>query len=127
MSLTEELAKLREALAERAGLGDQLESKREMEHFVSFRSLREATEATTHFEQAGWQVDADIEQDQHSRFPLRVYRIQRIDVEHAENALRSVHSITLKHGGSYDGFGAVFIEADGTEPRGFFGRLFGNP
>lgn len=130
MSLIEELAKLRRALAERAALGDQLEARRELEHFVSFRSLREVTEAADHFERSGWQVDRTEGQDANSRFLLRVYRDQRLDVESAEQALRSVHGITVKHGGSYDSFGARFIDAeDGqdTEPKGFFGRLFGNP
>ncbi len=127
MSLAEELAKLRRALAQRAALGDQLDARREMEHFVSFRSLREVTEAAEHLERSGWQVDRSQEQDANSRFLLRVYREQPLDVESAEQALRGVHAITAKHGGTYDGFGAVVIDAEGSEPKGFFGRLFGTP
>lgn len=126
VSLQEELAKLRRALAERAALGDQLDAKRELEHFVSFRALREMNEAAAHFERAGWQVDRTEGQDANSRYLLRVYRDQAIDVESAEHALRNVHAITVKHGGTYDGFGAMFIDAPDSEPRGFFGRLFGN-
>lgn len=125
MSLTEELATLRKELAERAALGDQLDAKREMEHFVSFRSLREVTEAAGHFERSGWQVDRTEGQDANSRYLLRAYREQTLDVENAEQALRGVYSITEKHGGSYDGFGARFIAAEGSERQGFFGRLFG--
>ncbi|MGB9036287.1 hypothetical protein BLJ79_05445 [Arthrobacter sp. UCD-GKA] len=127
MSLVEELAKLRRALAERAALGDQLDAKREMEHFVSFRSLREVTEAADHFERSGWDVDRSGGQDANSRYLLRVYREQPLDVWSAEQALRGVHAVTEKHGGTYDGFGAVFIDAEGSEPKGFFGRLFGTP
>ena len=127
MSLIEELAKLRRALAERAALGDQLDTPRELEHFVSFRSLREVTEAADHFERSGWLVDRTEGQDDNSRFLLRVYREQPLDVERAEQALRVVHAITLKHGGSYDSFGARFINAEGSEPQGFFGRFFGTP
>lgn len=126
VSLQEELARLRRALAERAALGDQLDAKRELEHFVSFRALREMNEAAAHFERAGWQVDRTEGQDDNSRYLLRVYRDQAIDVESAEHALRNVHAITGKHGGTYDGFGAMFIDAPDSEPRGFFGRLFGN-
>jgi regulator of RNase E activity RraB len=126
VSLQEELSKLRRALAERAALGDQLDAKRELEHFVSFRALREVNEATAHFEQTGWQVDRAEEQDANSRYLLRVYRMQAIDVENAEHALRNVHAITEKHGGTYDGFSAIFIDAADSEPKGFFGRLFGN-
>lgn len=126
MSLPEELAKLRRSLSERAALGDQLDAKREMEHFVSFRSLREVTEGAGHLERSGWQVDRTEGQDANSRYLLRAYRTQPLDVESAERALREVYAITGKHGGSYDGFGAVFIDAEGSEPKGFFGRLFGN-
>jgi regulator of RNase E activity RraB len=126
VSLQEELGRLRRALAERAALGDQLDAKREFEHFLSFRSLREVTEAATHLERAGWQVDRTGGQDPNSRFLLRVYRHQAIDVESAEHALRNVHAIAAKHGGTYDGFGAMFIDAADSERKGFFGRLFGN-
>lgn len=127
VSLQEELGKLRRALAERAALGDQLDARREMEHFTSFRSLREMNEAAAHFERSGWDIDRSEGQDSNSRFLLRVYRDQAIDVESAEHALRNIHAITEKHGGTYDGFGAMFIDAADSEPRGFFGRLFGNP
>lgn len=125
MTLNEEVATLHRELAERATRGDQLDTKREMEHFVSFRSLREVTDAAGHFERSGWQVDRTEGQDANSRYLLRVYREQRLDVENAEQALRGVYSITEKHGGSYDGFGARFIGVEGSEPLGFFGRLFG--
>ncbi|GAA5226031.1 ribonuclease E inhibitor RraB [Paeniglutamicibacter antarcticus] len=127
MSLNEELATLRKELAERAALGDQLVTKREMEHFMSFRSLREVTEAAGHLERSGWQVDRTEGQDANSRYLLRAYREQTLDVESAEQALRGVYAITDKHGGSYDGFGARLITAEGSEPQGFFGRLFGTP
>lgn len=125
MPLNEQLATLRKELAERAALGDQLEARRELEHFVSFRSLREVTEAASHLERSGWEVDRTEGQDANSRYLLRAYREQALDVESAEQALRGVYSITEKHGGRYDGFGARFIPAEGSEPQGFFGRLFG--
>lgn len=123
MPLEEALDRLRSSLSDRAEIGDQLEVKREMEHFVSYRSLRQATAACAHFERAGWSVDASEGQDTDGRFPIRVYKEQAMDAQSAERSLRAVYAINEQHQGSYDDFGAVLVMPEGIRPPGFFSRL----
>ena len=125
MSLEMELEQLRRSLTERAELGDQLEAKREVEHFVSYPSAQQAKEACAHFESAGWSVDRSADRDTSGLFPVRVYRRQAMDAEHAEQSIRAVYAINEQHHGYYDGFGAMVVMAEGSEPPGFFSRLFG--
>ncbi len=125
MSLETELERLRRSLNERAELGDLLEAKREVEHFVSYASAQQAQDACAHFESAGWSVDRSDGQDANGLFPVRVYRRQAIDAESAERSIRAVYAINEQHHGYYDGFGAMVVLAEGSEPQGFFSRLFG--
>lgn len=125
MSLETELERLRSSLSDRAEIGDQLEAKREMEHFVSYRSQRQALAARAHFERAGWSVDDSEGQDTDGRFPLRVYKEQPMDASSAEHSLRAVYAINEQHEGRYDDFGAVLVLAEGNRPPGFLGRLMG--
>lgn len=125
MSLEMELERLRRSLSERAELGDLLQAKREVEHFVSYASAQQAEDACAHFESAGWSVDRSDGQDANGLFPVRVYRRQALDAEHAERSIRAVYAINEQHQGYYDGFGAMVVLAEGSEPPGFFSRLFG--
>lgn len=125
MLLEAELERLRRSLSDRASVGDQLEVTREMEHFVSYTSQRQASEACAHFERAGWSVDTSDGQDTDGRFPIRVYKEQAMDVQSAEHALRAVYAITMQHEGRYEDFGAVMIMAEDSEPQSFLGRLLG--
>ncbi|MGL3807494.1 ribonuclease E inhibitor RraB [Paeniglutamicibacter sp. R2-26] len=125
MSLELELERMRRSLSERAANGDLLDAKREVEHFVSYAAEQHAEEACAHFESAGWSVDRSESQDANGLFPVRVYRRQALDAEHAERSIRAVYAINEQHRGYYDGFGAVAVLAEGSEPPGFFRRLFG--
>lgn len=125
MTLETELGRLRQSLNNRAAMGEMLEAKREMEHFVSFTTLREASAACAHFERAGFSTDSSAGQDDEGRFPIRVYREQSMDAHSAEQSLRTVYDINRKHNGVYEDFGAVVIMPEGSRPAGFFSRLLG--
>lgn len=125
MPLEAELERLRRSLSDRAAIGDQLGAKREMEHFVSYISQRQALDACAHFERAGWSVDASEGQDTDGRFPIRVYKEQAMDAHSAEHSLRAIYAINEQHEGRYDDFGAVLIMPEGAPPPGFLSRLLG--
>lgn len=125
MTLETELGRLRRSLNDRAAMGDMLDSKREVEHFVSYLTLREATAACAQFERAGFSTDDSAGQDDTGRFPIRVYREQAMDAHSAEQSLRTIYAINDLHRGRYEDFGAVLVLPEGSRPPGFFSRLLG--
>lgn len=101
-------------VAERRHLGDHPESPRVVEHVAFFRTHGRAESAAGDLQQLGFAVTS-VER-RGLRVAATFSRTDRVDEAAAEAFTRQAVGVVLRHGGSYDGWGAYLDESGGSAP-----------
>ncbi len=106
-SMDDQLKGTADLVEVRLSMGDDPTVPREVDHSARFRRRRQADAAAA--ELSGLGYGATVERDR-LRLVLEVTHVTTVDLETAQRFTVEVVSVVERHGGTYDGWGAMIEE-----------------